>query len=529
MASKKYKLLMLGVFFLLSFGAFAQTDSGIYDVFDSTVIPNKGLAQHNEFMNNTYDFPAKPRNEWELGVSGGMMNISGDVSAKLPTFGFGVHVRKALGYLFSLRLQYINGVAKGLNWQASQGYSNNPAWANNGYTAPQDFVYYNYRSRIQDLSLQGIFSINNIRFHKNKSSVVFYVGAGAGATVYHTMVNALDANNNPYTTLFNSINASGYSNRKDIKKQLKDGMDDTYETPAENNRNNQATAFGMPVRLSATVLGGVEFKLGKRVNLAIEDRFTGIRTDLLDGQQWQEHPVNDPAQSRDFDSYNYLSVGLNLNIGNKAVEPLWWINPLDYAYNELNNPKHMKMPKPVLPDEDGDGVTDQFDKCPGTPAGVPVDVNGCPLDTDGDGVPDYKDKELITPTYCQPVDADGVGKCPEPECCTELRDMIANANLNQCNIGDLPSINFTGRRIVLTKDAQAMLSTVASRLRNNPNCSITVTGYPEPNKASQSVANKRVEAIKAFLTEKEGISADRINTSVEVGGGAVNTIDLRTN
>jgi len=42
-------------------------------------------------------------------------------------------------------------------------------------------------------------------------------------------------------------------------------------------------------------------------------------------------------------------------------------------------------------DSDGDGVSDKKDKCPGTPPGVAVDENGCPLDRDGDGVPDYKD------------------------------------------------------------------------------------------------------------------------------------------
>ena len=30
-------------------------------------------------------------------------------------------------------------------------------------------------------------------------------------------------------------------------------------------------------------------------------------------------------------------------------------------------------------DTDGDGVADQFDKCPGTPAGTKVDGSGCPL------------------------------------------------------------------------------------------------------------------------------------------------------
>ena len=65
------------------------------------------MAQQNEFMNNTYNFPAKPRSETEIGISGGLFSVSGDVSAKLPTFGFGIHIRKALGYLLSLRLQMV--------------------------------------------------------------------------------------------------------------------------------------------------------------------------------------------------------------------------------------------------------------------------------------------------------------------------------------------------------------------------------------------------------------------------------------
>ena len=269
------------------------------------------------------------------------------------------------------------------------------------------------------------------------------------------------------------------------------------------------------------------FKLGKRVNLAIEDRVTFLKDDLIDGQQWQEHPVNDPALTGNYDSYNYASVGLNFNLGSKSVQPLWWINPLDYAYSEINNPKHMKIPPPVLPDADGDGVTDQFDREPNTPAGCPVDTHGVSRDTDGDGVPDCKDKELITPTICQPVDADGVGKCPEPDCCKNLRDSMAAAN--QCNIGDLPSISFRNRSTSISNDAKAMLATVASKLKNSASCSITVTGYPAASKASQALCNKRVDAIKAYLTEKEGISADRITTNCEVGGGDVNTVDIKTN
>ncbi len=507
----------------MSFGVFAQ-DTGVYNIYDSSVISPKGQAQQNEFMNNTYDFPARPRNEIELGVSGGMFSVSGDVASKLPTPGFAVHIRKALGYLFSLRLQYLYGVGKGLNWKPSYGYKNDPVWASyNSTGANPDPVYYNYRTHVSDLSLQGIFTLNNVRFHKQKTGFVLYGGVGVGATIYDTKVQVpASFSSIPFIS---PITGNGYSSRKDTRKKLKDLLKGVPYTEAENNRNNSSHLGHNTLRASGTLLAGVAFKLSKRINLALEDRFTFIKDDLLDGQQWQEHPITDPVQTRDYDTYNYASVGLNFNIGKKAVEPLWWINPLDYAYSEINNPKHMKIPKPVCDDADGDGVVDQLDKEPNTPAGCPVDTHGVSKDTDGDGVPDCKDKQLITPTECQPVDADGVGKCPDPECC-KIIDSLRNS-MTACKIGDLPSVSFKGKAGGLSSDAKAMLSTVASRLKDNAACSIIVTGYPAASKASQALCNKRVAAIKAYLTEKEGISADRVDTNCEVGGGDANTVDIK--
>ena len=48
-------------------------------------------------------------------------------------------------------------------------------------------------------------------------------------------------------------------------------------------------------------------------------------------------------------------------------------------------------------DSDGDGVPDDRDKCPNTPAGERVNADGCALDSDGDGVPDSQDQCPATP------------------------------------------------------------------------------------------------------------------------------------
>ncbi|HYO23184.1 MAG TPA: hypothetical protein VER36_12330, partial [Flavisolibacter sp.] len=415
MASKKYSFLA-GALCLLASAGFAQTTSPSgsgYDVADSSVVPSRRMPQQQEFMQGTYNFPAKPRSMWEIGVKGGLFAVSGDVSSRPFSPAFGVHVRKALGYLFSLRLEYMYGIGKGLNWNASGNFVNNTAWTRNGYTqANTRAVFYNYRTNVQDLSLEGIFTLNNVRFHKAKSNLSIYALLGIGLATYDTKVNALDANGGRYTTVFAGITGAGvHENRKDVIDQLQERMDDTYETAAENFGPRRPKLGGKDLIPVGHIGGGVAFRLSPRINLALEDRFTITRSDLIDGQRWAEQVNGSPVLTSDYDAYNYLSVGLNFNVGAKSVEPLWWLNPLDYAYQEIRKPRLMILPKPVLPDTDGDGVTDQFD-LEVTPQGVPVDAHGVSLDTDGDGVPDARDKEKITPTACQPVDADGVGKCP---------------------------------------------------------------------------------------------------------------------
>lgn len=532
MANKKYKLI-LGFIALITTTSFAQTGSG-YSVFDSSVIPAKKLPQQNEFMNNTYNFPAKPRNMVEIGASVGNIALLSDVYGRVPRLMGSLHIRKALGYIFSLRLQYVNGTPKGLNWQPAYNYGNNTALNSVSLTPAQvyrpanDAVFYNYKTHIQDLGLQGLFTLNNVRFHKQKTGINIYVGGGLGATWYNVMVNALDANGNNYATLFNSIANGGditYNNRKNILKRLKAGMDNTYETPGESEGNRRPKLGKNTLRPSGTVVAGVAFKLSNRVNLALEDRQTFIKSDLLDGQRWQEHPYGgDAALTPDYDSYNYLSLGINFNLGAKSVEPLYWLNPLDYAYSEINNPKHMKLPKPILDDTDGDGVTDQLDREPNTPAGCPVDSHGVTRDTDGDGVPDCKDKQLITPTECQPVDADGVGKCPDPACCTTLKGIIDSANA--C-ASDYPSLSV--KSATLKADTKALLATVANKLKEKPNCTITLTAYPGASKKEQSLADKKLDAVKNYLVEKLGISPDRIMVDKVIGGGDSNTIDIKSN
>jgi outer membrane protein OmpA-like peptidoglycan-associated protein len=441
--------------------------------------------------------------------------------------------------MFSIRAEYDWIRLRGLNYQYSESYGRNPSLTQSNLFPQQasgayDSIFYNYRSTVHELSLQGMFSIRNINFHRAKINWNIYLFGGPALLTYGTLYKQDDSYIQGYRNVISEFPVESYSHKSDIRKALKGVLSGNWNHIAER-PGTSATLGGVPLTVGGVAGIGFAFKLSNKVNLAVEDKFTFTTTDLLDGQQWQNNfdinARNAVAQTTSKDRYNFVSIGLNYNIlGKHAVEPLYWINPLDYAYNEINAPRHMKLPKPVLDDTDGDGVTDQFDLEPNTPKGCPVDTHGVSRDTDGDGVPDCKDKELITPTQCQPVDADGVGKCPDPQCCKDLRNYIDSLGLHpgsKCGIGDLPSITFKGRTVSLSRDNKALLSSVAQKLRDNPNCKIAVIGYGESSKAAQQLSWDRVNAIINYLVEKEGVSSDRFIFRYAQSGGEENTVDLK--
>jgi len=498
-----------------------------YDVLDSSYVPDRRMEQHRQFLNNQYSFPAKPRNMWEIGIHAGLYNISGDVPSEFPWhtgfeggYGIGGHVRKALGYVLSVRGSYTYGRGQGLNFLPAYPveYLNNPAWNGTNFSGSGGFtpynavgqpVFYNYQMESHQANIDLIASLSNIRFHKARTGISFYGFAGLGGLAYQTWVNALNSNFGAYD-FQGVINAQGgtitHDERKDVKDALRDLLDDTYETAAESRGGTRRSDI-FDSKTAAPVFSfglGAQFRLSKRINLAIEDRVTtivGYDEDLLDGQRYATVGFDsDPSPNKD--NINYASIGLNFNLGGtgRGVEPLYWLNPLDYSYGELSAPRNMLLPDPVLSDSDGDGIADQFDKCPGTPAGVAVDSHGCPMDTDGDGVPDDRDKQLITPTECQPVDADGVGKCP-----CNCEGQVVGA----CSQIGAGSLVFSSGSTRVTPAMQSQLANLAAQMQANPTCRVVIMGNGAGSKAAQQRSWDRVNAVIEYMSERNGIDRNR--------------------
>lgn len=318
MATKKYSFLLGLITLICSTSVFAQ-ESSVWS--DSSYYQSGKLPQYNEFMNNLYAFPPKPRNMWEVGVKLATPVIGGDVPSNYPGFGFALHARKSLGYSFSIRGEFSHGTVTGLSWRAANNYGSNSAWTKNGYQPnlisatgvripAKDQVFYNFKSKINNLSVEGVFNMSNINFHKAKTNVSLYGFAGLGLGWYGTKVNALGANGVKYN--FNSIPTGTYSTRNSTRTALRNLLDNTYETSAD--ANDGFKLFGQSAKLTSTLGFGVAVKLSKRLNIALEDRIILFRDDLLDGQQWAEQTFGNPTYTRNFDYYNFLSLGLNINI-----------------------------------------------------------------------------------------------------------------------------------------------------------------------------------------------------------------------
>lgn len=532
MASKKYLFLAaLSGLLVLSTSSFGQSNAGGYnlqsnsnanvgghDYLDTAFVSKKNMAQQESFLSNQTIYPAKPRDMWELGVNGGYYTIFDGVPAQ-PGWGAGITLRKSLGYVFSVRGGFTYGQARGVDYRLTNwsGVYTSPVY--NGYPSMdgQSFVR-NYKSSNYQASIDLVASLNNIMFHRAENKVDWYVFGGYTLLGYKTETRLFSSGTTPLD--YSGVDFSG--SRKNIIKAVKNVMSGASYVDAPNQRrtpNNNNANKNFWLRHTPDFGMGVAFKVSPRFNIGVEQKFDLPLDPWITGYAYNgTDRVNNPVIS-------YSSVHLNFNIGNSAkrTQPLWWMNPLSYAYSELNAPRHMKLPTPVLPDADGDGVTDQFDKCPNTPPGVPVDVHGCPLDTDGDGVPDYKDKQLITPTYCQPVDSNGVGKCPCPDSSCFAGYIKANA----CNLGTLPSVTFPGRTVRLSQNDQSLLDNVANQMRQSPDCRVVVTGHAEASKASEQLSWDRVNSVIKYLTDKQGISSDRFIFQYSGVPGDTHSVDLR--
>jgi OOP family OmpA-OmpF porin len=129
---------------------------------------------------------------------------------------------------------------------------------------------------------------------------------------------------------------------------------------------------------------GVKFRLSDAVALNL-----GYIETFVDGDNFDANHRGYPTK----DKYSYGYGGLEFTLGSKSKANLDWVNPVAMMYDELYDEQLRKevaalktrvgavegAVNDLKKDSDGDGVSDQFDKCPNTPAGTVVDGAGCEI------------------------------------------------------------------------------------------------------------------------------------------------------
>ncbi|ACU02380.1 OmpA family protein [Pedobacter heparinus] len=378
---------------------------------------------------------------WSLGVNGGVLSPfvaiggSNDFTNFDVNLGYGISLRKQLGHAFGLEGNVFRGKVSGTNKDA-------PGGAVNGIREFETELAY-------ATDLRGVVNVATVDFLRRENSVNFFVTAGYGVAAYRTALNGADIKNLPE-------NKGDNGDKKYIKEAY------------------------IPVG------AGIKFKVSERVSFNL-----GYTMHFIDGDNFDG--VYAKATSKDKFSYGY--AGLEFSLGSKSKPNLDWVNPLALMYDELKDPSLRqevealknrvsnieKSVEDLKKDSDGDGVADQFDKCPGTPAGTAVDGSGCPLP-----------------------------KAPEPT----VKD--------QSTLTGFETIQFEFNSSVLKTDSYPTLDKLSSVLRENGG-KVTVKGYASSEGTAAynlKLSKDRANSVKTYLVNS-GVNASQVVTK---GYGEANPI-----
>ena len=408
-----------------------------------------------------------PKDMIEFGLAGGYSFVEGDYDNS-PGYYLGLHVRKAFDHIFSARVDLHYSVL-------------------NSDAPTEDLFYQKSDFTTVGGSIQGVVTLNNIRFDKPMRKVNIYAFGGPGV---------------------GAVQASGTEGN---------GVETNI---VELNDLNRAIFW-------ADAGAGIAFRLSPRFNLGLEYKFMvpfGRYGDLLDGFANPDQPT---TTFRDI--ANSPNLRLNFNLGNTETltEPLYWVNPLNQVIDELTELK--ARPELDLTDSDGDGIIDMLDQDNETPEGARVDTRGIALDSDNDGVPDFEDTEPYSPPGFT-VDSRGVAQVPQYLTRPEIDDLIRQ-RIGEIDFGGgsldgwfLPMIHFADDSYTIRAADYGHLKNIAEVMKGNPDVRVVVEGFTDKRASDEYnrvLSYNRARSAKEYLVNRYGVSPDRLIIQYEGEGNVL--------
>ncbi len=400
-------------------------------------------SQSVKLFNGTKDFST-----WSIGVNvGGLMPMSAfggrnDFSEWETNFGYGFYVKNQFSHLFALQADFLGGKLSA---------NNNRLWAG----LPPPSPYSSYKTNLNwSASLSAVATLGNINWSQLNTAIKPYLSFGMGLVNYDATlmtVENIEINGHPdgsVSTLFIPVGL-GFKARLSPTANLDfgykvgfmdaDDMDGYYKEPIVNDRFSYAHI-------------GIEFALQSKTKT-----------------QLARH--NAPRQmSKEFSDRDY-ALAEEIRLLNTQIEA---------RDNEIKSLKaeHTSMKK----DTDADGVSDLFDKCPGTPIGTRVDGAGCAFVN-----------TVVERTVAEPS---------KMEITADDYNVIKEASEH---------LQFETGSAVLKSLSYAYLHRVVDILLKK-NLSIRLSGYTDnigSDASNLKLSKARVNTVKAYLA-KQGIGAEHI-------------------
>ena len=385
----------------------------------------------------TKRFEKKDFRTWSIGLNGGMLThytpfnnrANGDFLTPKESWGYGGYIKKQISPGFGIQADFLAGKVQGMRSNAI------PAGG------AQDAS--NFSTRIDwSAAISGNFTLANLSLNQKRNFLSPYLTAGAGY-----MSSSANVQNVPA-----GVGAS------------------------TNYKENWFVPIGAGLKLG--VSKGVNIDLGYTVNFMKTNNFDGV-----------------PSGAND--KFSYAHAGVEIALGKRGTSQLQNFSPIAaireesaaesaelrraLSTSEQNRLRDQEQYAKDLGDDDGDGVANKFDKCPGTPPNTVVDGAGCPLKTPK---PVVNEKVIITQEDRRVVD----------EAIRNLEFDLGKATIRQTSYNTLNKV---------------------AALLVEKNFSLKLAGHTD-NTGSMALnlalSKDRAEAIKAYLVS-QGANASRIEAT----------------
>jgi OOP family OmpA-OmpF porin len=410
-------------------------------------------------FNGTKDFKT-----WSIGINGGALapvaatGGGNDFTKWKASFGYGAYVKWQILHSLGIRADYVGGKLQADNSKelGNDKLPNRP--------------YKSFDTKLKwSATASAVVNVATINWLYKQNFVQIYVLAGGGLAGYNP---TLEDNS---------------------------GVKHDYKP------NGSIKEFIVPVG------AGLKFKLSDMMNLDLGYTMYFLDGDNLDGFRFNNNQ----------DKYSYGYAGLEFSLGPSHKPQLAWNNPAKVMYDDLAAQKATLQQElessrsanarlsadvdKLLKDSDSDGVSDFFDKCPGTAQGIKVDGAGCdlPKDTTPKTVVQQitdEDRRLVRDAI-QNLEFETGKSSIKPSSYPSLdrvAELLKTKNFSLKLAGHTDNVGKPAKNMVLSKDrAESVKQYMVSKGANPSRIEATGYGQTQPIASNKTAAgrqkNRRVE------------------------------------